>query len=176
MEAGNRVVFFAASTGEIERLADILNEYGTPYQLGLDQSVDTPEYLAERAYLAGSVAATFLVKGAVRRGAFLTDAKLAIFGSEDLFSTSELIARPASQKSHLATFSPDVLDLKPGDYVVHAEHGVGKFLGLREIAQGIRDAGDSLPPSTCPLICTSIFSCLAVTISSSSRRRSVTEG
>src|SRR5437762_4363752 len=136
VEAGNRVVFFAASTGEIERLADILNEYGTPYQLGLDQSVDTPEYLAERAYLAGSVAATFLVKGAVRRGAFLTDAKLAIFGSEDLFSTSELIARPASQKSHLATFSPDVLDLKPGDYVVHTEHGVGRFLGLREIAQG----------------------------------------
>src|SRR6202023_119484 len=45
-------------------------------------------------------------------------------------------AKPASQKSHLATFSPDVLDLKPGDYVVHAEHGVGRFLGLREIAQG----------------------------------------
>ena len=136
VEAGNRVVFFAASNGEIERLADILNEYGTAYQLGLDQSVQAPEYLAERAYLAGSVAATFLVKGAVRRGSFLTDAKLAIFGSEDLFSTSELIAKPASQKSHLATFSPDVLDLKPGDYVVHAEHGVGRFLGLREIAQG----------------------------------------
>jgi transcription-repair coupling factor (superfamily II helicase) len=136
VEGGNRVVFFAASTGEIERLADILNEYGTAYQLGLDQSVDTPEYLAERAYLAGSVAATSLVKGTVRRGAFLTDAKLAIFGSEDLFSTSELVAKPASQKSHLATFSPDVLDLKPNDYVVHAEHGVGRFLGLREIAQG----------------------------------------
>jgi transcription-repair coupling factor (superfamily II helicase) len=135
VEAGNRVVFFAASTGEIERLADILNEYGTPYQLGIEQSGETPEYLAERAY-AGSIAATFLVKGAVERGVFLADAKIAIFGSEDLFSTSELIARPASQKSHLATFSPDVLDLKPGDHVVHTEHGVGRFLGLREIAQG----------------------------------------
>ena len=29
-----------------------------------------------------------------------------------------------------------MLDLKPGDYVVHSEHGVGRFLGLREIAQG----------------------------------------
>jgi transcription-repair coupling factor (superfamily II helicase) len=136
VEAGNRVVFFATSTGEIERLADILNEYGTAYQLGIEQSVGTSEYLAERAYFAGSAAATFLVKGAVRRGVFLGDSKLAIFGSEDLFSTSELIAKPASQKSHLATFSPDVLDLKQGDFVVHAEHGVGKFLGLREIAGG----------------------------------------
>jgi transcription-repair coupling factor (superfamily II helicase) len=136
VESGNRVVMFAASTGEIERLADILNEYGMAYQLGIDQSEGTPAYLAERAYHAGSVASTFLVKGSVPLGVFLVDANLAIFGSEDLFSSSELIAKPASQKSHLATFSPDVLDLKAGDYVVHAEHGVGRFLGLREIAQG----------------------------------------
>jgi transcription-repair coupling factor (superfamily II helicase) len=136
VESGNRVVMFAASTGEIERLADILNEYGMAYQLGIEQSEGTPAYLAERAYHAGSVASTFLVKGSVPRGVFLVDANLAIFGSEDLFSSSELIAKPASQKSHLATFSPDVLDLKPGDYVVHTEHGVGRFLGLREIAQG----------------------------------------
>src|SRR5207253_599257 len=33
-------------------------------------------------------------------------------------------------------FSTDQFDLKAGDYVVHAEHGVGQFLGIREIAQG----------------------------------------
>ncbi|MEO7649661.1 MAG: transcription-repair coupling factor, partial [Bryobacteraceae bacterium] len=136
VESGSRVVFFAASTGEVERLADIFNEYGVAYQLGIEQSGHTPEYLAERAYFAGSAASTFLVRGNVRRGTFLSDAKLAIFGGDDLFATSELIARPASQKSHLATFSADVLDLKPGDYVVHQEHGVGQFLGLREIVQG----------------------------------------
>src|SRR5208283_1253419 len=27
-------------------------------------------------------------------------------------------------------------DLKPGDHVVHTEHGVAQYLGLREIAQG----------------------------------------
>ena len=56
VEAGNRVAFFASSTGEVERVADILNEYGIPYQLGLEQSESTPAYLAERAYLAGAVA------------------------------------------------------------------------------------------------------------------------
>jgi transcription-repair coupling factor (superfamily II helicase) len=36
----------------------------------------------------------------------------------------------------MATFSADLIDLKPGDYVVHSEHGVAQFLGLREISSG----------------------------------------
>jgi transcription-repair coupling factor (superfamily II helicase) len=135
-EAGSRVAFFAESTGAVERVADIFNEYGVPYQLGLEQSETTPEYLAGRAYMAGSVASIYLIRGAVRRGVVFRDAGLAIFGSEDLFDTSELVARAPAGKSALATFSADLIDLKPGDYVVHAEHGVAHFLGLREIDHG----------------------------------------
>src|ERR1700729_2073733 len=86
--------------------------------------------------MAGSAASIYLIRGAVRRGVVFRDAGLAIFGSEDLFDTSELVARAPAGKSALATFSPDLIDLKPGDYVVHAEHGVARFLGLREIDRG----------------------------------------
>ena len=136
VENGSRVAFFAPSNGEIERLADILNEYGVPYQLGLEQFDSPPAYLAERAYMAGSNASIYLVKGLVRRGTAFQDSKLVVFGSEDLFETSELIARAPSVKSAMATFSADLIDLKPGDYVVHSEHGVAQYLGLREISQG----------------------------------------
>ncbi len=136
VESGNRVAFFASSTGEVERLADILNEYGIPYQLGLEQFESTPAYLAQRAYMAGAVASIYLVKGLVRHGTVFPDSKLVVFGSEDLFETSELVARAPSSKTALATFSADLIDLKPGDYVVHAEHGVAEYLGLREIVQG----------------------------------------
>ncbi len=134
VESGSRVAFFAASAGEIERLADIFNEYAIAYQLGTDQSDGTPQYLAERAYLAGSVASIYLIRGGIERGTIFPDAQLAVFGSEDLFETPELVARGG--KSHLATFSAETFDLKPGDYVVHAEHGVGRFVGLRSIEQG----------------------------------------
>ena len=136
VEAGNRVAFFASSTGEVERVADILNEYRVPYQLGLERFDSTPAYLAERAYLSGSVANVYLVKGTVPRGVAFPESRLVIFGSEDLFETSDLVARAPGSKSTLATFSADFVDLKPGDYVVHAEHGVAQYLGLREIAQG----------------------------------------
>jgi transcription-repair coupling factor (superfamily II helicase) len=136
VERGGRVVFFAPSAGELERLADILQEYSVPFQLGIDTSEGTPEYLAERMYMAGAVAGTFLVRGRVSRGSVLVDANIAIFGSEDLFDTSDLVAQQGPAKSQLAAFAADIADLKPGDYVVHVTHGVGRFLGLRTIAQG----------------------------------------
>ena len=108
VESGNRVAFFASSTGEVERVADILNEYRIPYQLGLEQFDSTPAYLAERAYVAGSVASIYLVKGLIRHGAAFPDSKLVVFGSEDLFETSEMVARAPASKSALATFGrPD---------------------------------------------------------------------
>jgi len=136
VEQGTRVMFFAPSTGEIERLADIFREYSIPFQLGLDSDDATPPYLAERAYMAGPSASTFLVKGDIRRGAVLTDSQLALFGGDDLFGASDNVVRPAAARASLAAFTSDLADLKPGDYVVHVEHGVGRFVGLREIGQG----------------------------------------
>jgi len=136
VEEGRRVAFFAGTVGEIERVADILNEYGIPYQLGLEQFESTPAYLAERAYMSGASASIFLVKGLIRRGTAFQDSKLVVFGSEDLFETPELVSRGPTSKAAMEAFSADIIDLKPGDYVVHAEHGVAQYLGLREITQG----------------------------------------
>ena len=136
VEQGYRVAFFAASNGELERLADILREYSVPFQLGLSPNEAASPYLAERAYLAGPVASTYLVKGLVRRGTIFPESSIAFIGSEDLFDPSDLIARPGITKSQLSAFAADLADLKPGDYVVHVTHGVGRFLGIREIVQG----------------------------------------
>jgi transcription-repair coupling factor (superfamily II helicase) len=135
VEQGNRVAFFAPSLGELERLADILQEYSIPFQLGVDPD-GARTTLTERAYMAGAVASTYLIRGAVRKGAVFPDARLALFGSEDLFDTSDLIARPSLTKGQLAAFAADIADLKTGDYVVHTTHGIGRFVGLREITQG----------------------------------------
>ncbi len=136
VDQGYRVAFFAPSNGELERLADILREYSVPFQLGLAPNEAASPYLAERAYLAGPVANTYLIKGLVRRGSIFPESKIAFIGSEDLFDASDLIARPGITKSQLSAFAADLADLKPGDFVVHVTHGVGKFVGVREIVQG----------------------------------------
>jgi len=136
VEQGYRVVFFAQSSGELERLADIFQEYSVPFQLGLDPADATRPYLAERSYIAGETASTLLVKGQVRRGVVFTEQRIAVFGSEDLFDPSDLIAKSGPSKSQMAAFTADLADLKPGDFVVQVTHGIGKFLGTREITQG----------------------------------------
>ena len=145
VEQGNRVAFFAPSVGELERLADILQEYSIPFQVGVDPD-GARSTLTERAYMAGAVASTYLIRGAVRKGAVFPDARLALFGSEDLFDTSDLVARPSLTKGQLAAFAADIADLKTGDYVVHTTHGIGRFVGLREITQG-EQKGDFMRPT-----------------------------
>ena len=136
VDQGYRVAFFAPSNGELERLADILREYSVPFQLGLAPDEAASPYLAERAYLAGPVANTYLIKGKVRRGSIFPESHIAFIGAEDLFDASDLIARPGITKAQLTAFAADLADLKPGDFVVHVTHGVGKFVGVREILQG----------------------------------------
>jgi transcription-repair coupling factor (superfamily II helicase) len=135
VEQGNRVAFFAPSLGELERLADILQEYSVPFQLGIDPGAARTT-LKDRGYLTGDAASTYLIKGAIRKGVVLPDARIVLIGSDDLFDSSDLVARPSLTKAQLAAFAADIADLKPGDYVVHTTHGIGQFLGLREITQG----------------------------------------
>src|SRR6201987_2845520 len=67
----------------------------------------------------------------------LPDAGLAIFGTRDLFDESEAVAsRPQRQRSKTSAFLSDFRDLQVGDYVVHVEHGIGQYQGLKEINQG----------------------------------------
>jgi transcription-repair coupling factor (superfamily II helicase) len=131
LEAGCKLAFFAPTSGEVERLADVFGEYSVPYQIDL-RGEQTPEYLQQRAQPAG--AAIALIRGDVARGTVFQESKVALFGSEDLFESPDTVAKPG--KSHLGKFSADQFDLKAGDYVVHVEHGIGQFLGVREIAQG----------------------------------------
>ena len=144
IESGNRVLFFAATLGEVERLADIFREYSLPFQLGLDPKELASPYLAEAQYLAGGSASLFLARARVRRGTVLPDAKLAILGSDDLFESSDLVAqapaRIGAQAGAGGVFASDLADLKPGDYVVHTSHGIGQFAGTRELTQDGRTA------------------------------------
>jgi transcription-repair coupling factor (superfamily II helicase) len=133
LEAGVRLAFFAPTSGEVERLADVFSEYSIPYQIDLGGE-QVPEYLRERAQSLNAGIA--LIRGDVARGTVFQEARLAIFGSEDLFESPETVARPSKAQAGTGVFSADQFDLKAGDYVVHVEHGVGQFLGIREIAQG----------------------------------------
>ncbi len=133
---GNQVMFAVPNTGEVERLADIFTEYNVSFRLG-SRTRGGETYADETSYFAGEVLTTTLAKAYVPDGVLLPEANLAVFGARDLFDESDTVAsRPQRQKSKVSAFLSDFRDLQVGDYVVHVEHGIGQYQGLKEINQG----------------------------------------
>ena len=135
---GKRVVFSVPTMGEVERLADVFTEYSVSFRLG--SRTPTPggeSYLDETAYFAQDLSTTIVVKANVSNGVVVPDAGLVVFGARDLFDESEaVLTRPLRRGSKVSAFLSDFRDLQVGDYVVHVEHGIGQYQGLKEITQG----------------------------------------
>src|ERR1700687_4200220 len=133
---GKRVLFAVPNTGEVERLADVFTEYNVSFKLG-SRTRGGESYADETSYFAGEVLTTTLATAYIPDGVLLPEANLAIFGSRDLFDESDTVAaRPQRTKSKVSAFLSDFRDLQVGDYVVHVEHGIGQYQGLKEINQG----------------------------------------
>jgi transcription-repair coupling factor (superfamily II helicase) len=140
---GRRVIFAVPTMGEVERLADVFTEYGVAFRMGSrNPAAGGDTYLDETAYFAQAISTTVVVKATIPDGVALPDANLAIFGARDLFDESEaVLTRPLRSRSKVSAFLSDFRDLQVGDYVVHVEHGIGQYQGLKEITQG-ETAGD----------------------------------
>jgi transcription-repair coupling factor (superfamily II helicase) len=131
-----QVLLAVPNNGEVERLADIFTEYNVSFRLGT-RTRGGESYADETSYFAGDVLTTTLAKAYIPDGVVLPEANLAIFGARDLFDESDTVAtRPQCQKSKVSAFLSDFRDLQVGDYVVHVEHGIGQYQGLKEINQG----------------------------------------
>jgi transcription-repair coupling factor (superfamily II helicase) len=131
-----QVLLAVPNNGEVERLADIFTEYNVSFRLGT-RTRGGESYADETSYFAGDVLTTTLAKAYIPDGVVFPEANLAIFGARDLFDESDAVAsRPQRQKSKVSAFLSDFRDLQVGDYVVHVEHGIGQYQGLKEINQG----------------------------------------
>ena len=117
-ERGDTVLFVADSAGRAERTVEILQEY---------EIVAIPVERAEDAHAA----AVLVAVGSLSRGFRLGDAALQIYAETDVFEEER---RPAEKRRNLAkTFLSDLRDLKVGDLVVHVDHGIGEFVGLKQL-------------------------------------------
>ena len=133
---GKRVLIAVPNIGEVERLADVFTEYNVSFKLG-SRTRGGESYADETSYFAGEILTTTLAAAYIPDGVMLPEANLAIFGARDLFDESEAVAsRPQRSKSKVSAFLSDFRDLQVGDYVVHVEHGIGQYQGLKEINHG----------------------------------------
>ena len=142
IESEARVLIAAPNQGEVERLAGLMQEYGVPYRIGsrVEQGTSASVY-SESSYLAGDLRTPVIVRAAVANGVQVLDLdrrtaqQVIVVGANDISDDADVNARPARRKSKTAAFVSDFRDLAVGDYVVHVEHGIARYDGLRTIEQ-----------------------------------------
>jgi transcription-repair coupling factor (superfamily II helicase) len=124
-ESGERVVFLFSNLGRAERVNDILREYEIPAHLCRADETEQQYHAVDQVLLG---------VGFLHAGFFLPAVNLRVLTGLDVFDESEVGGPRRSRSAQRNLFISDFRDLKPGDYVVHIDHGIGQFHGLRSIS------------------------------------------
>ncbi len=109
-----RVVVAADGDGSAQRLAGLLRERGLEFRFA-KEGTDL------------SAPGGYVVTAPLHRGCSIPEAKLAIVAEGDLTGRRRAHRQARPRKRQSAGFFED---LKPGNYVVHHQHGVGQYEGM----------------------------------------------
>ncbi|MFT4263141.1 MAG: transcription-repair coupling factor [Nocardioides sp.] len=125
--AGYRVVVVQPAHGPASRTVEVLAEHDVPARIISSDDVITRDVVN-------------VLIGTLDHGFVDDEAQLAVLTGEDISgqrtTTRDMGRMPARRKRQI-----DPLELKPGDYVVHEQHGVGRFVEMRqrEVAGATRE-------------------------------------
>ncbi len=113
------VVFLGANKDRTDRLASVLADY----------EIEAAKTDSSKALVQGQV---YVMEGEPQSGFELPLMKLAVITEEELFK-NRIKKKPRKQKLTNAERIKSYSELQVGDYVVHVNHGIGKYLGIETL-------------------------------------------
>ena len=125
-----RIALCADSAGRRETLEQMLREFGL-------QPDTTPESLA--AFFEGGSAFALLI-APLNQGFGIAERSLLLLTENDLYPTQARRTsrgrRAQERTSDVEAMVRDLSELREGDPVVHVQHGIGRYVGLKEMDLG----------------------------------------
>lgn len=118
LDTGHRVFLAGSTSGMRDRFQEILAEYELHESHGTEVGC--------RSLLLPLSA-----------GVYLKEPQVLLLTEREVFGRRAIQSKP--QKSRTGAFLSDLRDLKPGDRVVHMDHGIGEFLGYGSLIAGGED-------------------------------------
>ncbi|HEY0551667.1 MAG TPA: transcription-repair coupling factor, partial [Verrucomicrobiae bacterium] len=137
LRQGFGVHVFCNTEGERQRFVEIWRE------MGFAEEAPKPKVQSPQSEGGGPWTldlGLWIHLGTLSRGFIYEEAKLVVVTDAEIFGRYK-IQRPRRLKSPHAATSRSALDIdftefEEGDYVVHVQHGIGRFLGLQIFDQG----------------------------------------
>ncbi|MCZ2204292.1 transcription-repair coupling factor [Bartonella sp. A05] len=119
--SGKKVLLACWSEGSMDRLLQILDEHGLK-KIEIVKSLQTVKATPRDRILASVI----MIEHGFEAGDFVIIAEQDILGDR-------LIRSPRRRKRNTHFFISEISSLNSGDIVVHVDHGIGKFVGLKTI-------------------------------------------
>lgn len=82
----------------------------------------------------GNDGAFYIVTSGISCGIMAKNHKMLVFTEEELFKEHISLGDGKNYRGERVDFFESVRELNTGDYVVHAEHGIAKFMGIKNVA------------------------------------------
>jgi len=122
----DRVLVIAESAGRAQTLIDLFADADL-----------APTAVADFASFAGGAAHFAITQGPLAEGGRLAGAAMSLITESELFPSQPRSARRRrGRASDVDSMLRDLSEVKPGDPVVHEEHGIGRYLGLVSLDLG----------------------------------------
>lgn len=120
INANYRVIFYASSQDRLERLKRVLSDYKMELRTG------------KEIVLPGKPSAKI---GSLQSGFEMKGIRLVVITESEVFSQKQRRMRRNTKMDHAEKIK-DYQELKPGDYVVHVNHGIGRYAGIETLNVG----------------------------------------
>jgi transcription-repair coupling factor (superfamily II helicase) len=130
-DAGLRVVIAARAETQVERLVTLLRHREVPVRARVGRFDASEIWDASGGDSARSTA--LVVTGPLARGVVAPVEGLVLVTEEEIFGARGRRSKARASSSSIASARPFLEDLRTlatGDFVVHAEHGIGRYLGM----------------------------------------------
>lgn len=109
-KTGSKVMLIASGEERMERVRRVLDDYG----------IETPH----------------IIDGNLQAGFEIPSLHLVVITEGEMFTQKQRKARKVDKKLENAERIKNYQELKVGDYVVHVNHGIGKFVGIGTLVVG----------------------------------------
>jgi transcription-repair coupling factor (superfamily II helicase) len=121
-KANYRVIFLAGTKERLQRLVRVLADYG----MEVTENVTGHPLLPRRPVIQ---------VGSLQNGFELSQNRVAVVTEGEVFTQKRRQTRHHVKLNHAEKIK-DYQELKPGDYVVHINHGIGRYVGVETLHVG----------------------------------------
>ncbi|GBF11399.1 transcription-repair coupling factor [Tepidibacillus sp. HK-1] len=118
-KSNTSVIFLASDAEGVKRLQRVLDDYG----MEVDIVPNTIREISLRP---------IILQGNLQSGFEMAEIRLAVITEGEIFSQKQRKAKKVSQTANAERIK-NYTDLRVGDYVVHVNHGIGRYIGIETL-------------------------------------------